>query len=73
MTMKRLTKKIGKHSSFYDCDIICNQCFNGCKVTQKVFDRLAAIEDILGYEYKLDRLRGTDKCRQRWTMLDIAL
>lgn len=57
MTMKRLTKKIGKHSSFYDCDIICNQCFNGCKVTQKVFDRLAAIEDILGYEYKLDRLR----------------
>lgn len=55
--MKRLTKKIGKHSSFYDCDIICNQCFNGCKVTQKVFDRLAAIEDILGYEYKLDRLR----------------
>lgn len=43
--MKRLTKKIGKHSSFYDCDIICNQCFNGCKVTQKVFDRLAAYED----------------------------
>ena len=54
--MKRLTKKIGKHSSFYDCDIICNQCFNGCKVTQKVFDRLAAIEDILGDEYDLGKL-----------------
>ena len=27
-------------------------------VTQKVIDRLAAIEDILGDEYDLDRLRG---------------
>ena len=55
--MKRLTKKIKKHSTFYDCDITCNQCFNGCKVTQMVLDRLAAIEDILGDRYKLDRLR----------------
>ena len=61
MTMKRMTKKIGKHSSFYDCDIICNQCFNGCKVAQKVFDRLAAIEDILGDKYDLERLQDLVK------------
>ena len=57
LIMKRLTKRIKKHSTFYNCDITCNQCFNGCKVAQKVFDRLAATEDILGEEYNLDRLR----------------
>ena len=51
--MKRLTKKVD------DAWVaICEYGNFPCPVvTQDVIDRLAAIEDILGDEYELDRLR----------------
>lgn len=67
--MKRLTYdfEIGgnhcwevKGADNLECREVCErQGDNGCKTCpiSKAFDRLAAIEDILGDEYELDRLR----------------
>lgn len=57
--MKRLTKKIGDHYTYYDCNILCDQCFGGCKVSQEIIDRLGALEDILENSYELSRLIET--------------
>ena len=54
--MKRMTKKIGKHYTFHDCDIICDKCFGGCKVSQRVMDKYGELEDLLE-EVGLERLR----------------
>lgn len=53
--MKRLTKRIGDHYTYYDCNILCDQCFGGCKVSQEIIDRLGALEDILENSYELSR------------------
>ena len=45
--MKRMTKKIDKHYTFYDCEIICDKCFGGCKVSQQVMDKYGELEDLL--------------------------
>lgn len=45
--MKRMTKKIGEHYTFHDCDIICDKCFGGCKVSQQVMDKYGELEDLL--------------------------
>ena len=45
--MKRMTKKIGKHYTFHDCDIICDKCFGGCKVSQRIMDKYGELEDLL--------------------------
>ena len=45
--MERLTKKIGKHYTFHDCEIICDKCFGGCKVSQRVMDKYGELEDLL--------------------------
>ena len=57
--MKRLTKRIGDHYTYYDCNILCDQCFGGCKVSQEIIDRLGALEDILENSYELSRLIET--------------
>ena len=44
-----------------ECREVCEgQRDDGCKTCPiaKAFDRLAAVEDILGDEYELDRMRG---------------
>ena len=54
-----------------ECREVCErQGDAGCKTCPiaKAFDRLATIEDILGDEYDLDRLRVL--CNQRMTMRD---
>lgn len=48
--MKRMTKKLGKHYTFHDCDIICDKCFGGCKVSQRVMDKYGELEDLLEKE-----------------------
>lgn len=53
--MKRLTKRISDHYTYYDCNILCDQCFGGCKVSQEIIDRLGALEDILENSYELSR------------------
>lgn len=54
--MKRLTKKIGDHYTYCDCNILCDQCFGGCKVSQEIIDRLGALEDILENSHELSGL-----------------
>ena len=73
--MKRLTKRWGEEPypnlagkvvcEYKECDSAksCNDCVHG-----RIAQRLAAIEDILGDEYDLDRLRVL--CNQRMTMRD---
>ena len=56
--MERLTKHQENGSATrFDCNIECDYCFGSCEKSQSLVDRLAAIEDILGDEYNLDRLR----------------
>lgn len=55
--MERLTKWDGKHASHWDCHGSCENCDGCCGYCASMVDRLAAIEDILGDEYDLDRLR----------------
>lgn len=54
--MKRLTKKIGDHYTYCDCNILCDQCFGGCKVSQEIIDRLGALENILENSHELSGL-----------------
>ena len=74
--MKRLTYDFelgGNHcwqvegADNLECREVCErQGDNGCKTCPiaKAFDRLAAIEDILGDEYELDRLRELAQANQ---------
>ena len=55
--MERLTKWDGNHASHWDCQGSCENCNGCCGYCSTMVDRLAAIEDILGDEYDLDRLR----------------
>lgn len=55
--MERLTKWDGKHASHWDCHGSCENCDGCCGYCASMVDRLAAIEDILGDEYDLERLR----------------
>ena len=61
--MKRMTKKIGEHYTFHDCDIICDKCFGGCKVSQRVMDEYGELEDLLeGTDWeRLKELIETDR------------
>ena len=54
--MERLTKRVGKHTVIIGCPNFALPKIAGLIIQQAV-DRLAAIEDILGDEYDLDRLR----------------
>ena len=73
--MKRLTKKIGDHYTYCDCNILCDQCFGGCKVSQEIIDRLGALEDILENSYELSRLIETPQNGRKVTEIkdDIRL
>ena len=62
--MKRMTKKIGKHYTFRDCEIICDKCFGGCKVSQRVMDKYGELEDLLeGTDW--ERLRELVKAEKK--------
>ena len=77
LTMKRLTYDFelgGNHcwqvegADNLECREVCErQGDNGCKTCPiaKAFDRLAAIEDILGDEYELEDLRAALKAREQ--------
>ena len=54
--MERLTKWDGNHASHWDCQGSCENCNGCCGYCSTMVDRLAAIEDILGDEYDLNRL-----------------
>ena len=64
--MKRLTKKIGEHYTFYDCDIICDKCFGGCKVSQQVMDKYGELEDLLEEELGTVDLELTKSVLDEW-------
>ena len=64
--MKRLTKKIGKHYTFHDCDIICDKCFGGCKVSQRVMDKYGELEDLLEKELGTVDLELTKSVFDEW-------
>lgn len=60
--MERLTKRpLEGEEAFLSCEKCgkeaINQCWDQLDCTQTAVDRLAAIEDILGDDYDLDRLR----------------
>lgn len=57
--MKRYTEKHYDENGYYlICSGNCETLNCGdCGILDKIVDRLAAIEDILGDEYELDRLR----------------
>ena len=58
--MERYTRKhYGENGYYIICSENCETLNCGdCGILDKIVDRLAAIEDILGDEYDLDRLRG---------------
>ena len=66
--MKRLTGRRYKGNGHYlMCSANCDRdCGEDCDHLVDAIDRLAAIEDILGDEYELDRLRelvgGLQRC-----------
>ena len=64
--MKRMTKKIGKHYTFHDCDIICDKCFGGCKVSQRVIDKYGELEDLLEKELGTVDLELTKGVFDEW-------
>lgn len=64
--MKRLTKKIGKHYTFHDCDIICDKCFGGCKVSQRTMDKYGELEDLLEGELGTVDLELTKSVFDEW-------
>lgn len=64
--MKRLTKKIGKHYTFHDCEIICDKCFGGCKVSQRVMDKYGELEDLLEKELGTVDLELTKSVFDEW-------
>ena len=64
--MKRMTKKIGKHYTFHDCDIICDKCFGGCKVSQQVMDKYGELEDLLEKELGTVDLELTKSVFDEW-------
>ena len=57
--MKRLTeKRYGENGHYLVCSVNCDRgCGEDCDNLVGAIERLAAIEDILGDEYDLDRLR----------------
>lgn len=62
--MERLTKKYGSgiipHKFGIACSVYCDNCSVGsgnCDDARNMIKRLAEIEDILGDNYELDRLR----------------
>lgn len=64
--MKRMTKKIGKHYAFHDCDIICDKCFGGCKVSQQIMDKYGKLEDLLEQELGTVDLELTKNVFDEW-------
>lgn len=64
--MKRMTKKIGKHYTFRDCEIICDKCFGGCKVSQRVMDKYGELEDLLEEELGTVDLELTKSVFDEW-------
>lgn len=64
--MKRLTKKIGEHYTFCDCEIICDKCFGGCKVSQRVMDKYGELEDLLEKELGTVDLELTKSVFDEW-------
>ena len=64
--MKRMTKKIGKHYTFHDCDIICGKCFGGCKVSQRIMDKYGELEDLLEQELGTVNLELTKSVFDEW-------
>lgn len=60
--MKRLTKHLENgEATRSDCNISCDYCFGACGKAQGIADRLAAIEDIMGDDYDLERLKEAVK------------
>ena len=64
--MKRMTKKIGKHYTFRDCEIICDKCFGGCKVSQQIMDKYGELEDLLEEELGTVDLKLTKSVFDEW-------
>ena len=64
--MERLTKKIGKHYTFHDCEIICDKCFGGCKVSQRIMDKYGELEDLLEKELGTVDLELTKSVFDEW-------
>lgn len=64
--MKRMTKKISKHYTFHDCDIICDKCFGGCKVSQRIMDKYGELEDLLEQELGTVNLELTKSVFDEW-------
>lgn len=60
--MKRETNKNYKTDKYYlNCNPECKEKCESCKKLISAISRLAEIEDILGEEYDIDRLRGLVK------------
>lgn len=62
MSVERLTKRINEDTEPYLSCEVCNkkpmsECWSQENCTQTAVDRLSSIEDILGDNYDLDRLR----------------
>ena len=64
--MKRMTKKIGGHYTFHDCEIICDKCFGGCKVSQQIMDKYGELEDLLEEELGTVDLELTKSVFDEW-------